>query len=663
MSFSIGGSKNKSSSQSSQRSNSLGWNSSGPIGFVRPHLFNLYNQAGMAYEQGYSPYQGAWHTGINAPMMHSMGQAFMPNNFEGANTALLNTATMPPPGQAGIGFSVQRPDIGKYRSSVMRPDMPPPGQAGIGFSVQRPDIGKYRLPPPGQAGIGFSLQPSYQQPGIPQGGYKGVPSYMNPGVAPTHGSLTDKALDAYMPQYGGVGFRDTSIRPWMQQSARWQDPRRKSDSSGLNQFQRGTNFLGGLAAGGYNPALERSIGRAQDNLIDRFGDVKKDINAQFTRSGRTGSPAHARSVGTAASDLYSALGDVDINARMGAYEADQNRRLQAAQSLGQLGLSRHEGAEGRNLQEYGIDRNALAGRYATDVGRDLGRYSTDAGLYATARNADNARYGIDVNSMDSKYAQDMGFLGRRLASADQRYGIDKQYELGMAGLGQSGEDARLRYNLGMAGVNQSRYDARLRYNLGMAGIGQSADDARLRYNLGMAGIDHSMYDSDLRHQLGMAGINQQGDDARLRYNLGMYDSDLRHQLGMAGIDHSMYDSELRHQLGMAGINQQGDAARMRYQLGAMGLIPQYRMQDLRDRESLFNMGLTARGIDQQGLDLARQQHDYLQFAPWTWLNQYANILHQAPNTSQGYNRSSSSGSTRSTGSGKNANFGISGLQL
>ena len=428
MSFGIGASKNKSSSQSrsAQSSDSLALNRSGPIQAAMPHLGNLYNQAGMAYEQGYTPYQGAWHTGPNMGMLDAV--------------------------------NASRQAVGQ----------PAPGGLAGGMPM---DMQGNEVTPGAAPGADQPAQPF----GVPVGGFQGQPSYM-------------QQLE----------------RPNFQSSAQWRDPERERTLAGLQHYNRGAGLLGGMAeGGGGNPALEAAIARSQENLTDQYGDVRNRINQQFTGAGRTGSPSHARSIGESAGDLMGALGDVDTSLRFAAYDADQNRRLQAAQSLGQLGLGRHEGAEGRNVQAYGIDAGLAGQRYNTDVGADLQRYGIGADLYKA-----------DLGSQDKRYGIDAALAGQQQGLDAQRYGIDRQYDLGLRG----------------------------------------ADRA--------------------------------------------------------------------------------------------------------DRQSLFDLSSQLRDVGQQGLDAQRAQHDYLRFAPWNWMNQYSNILHQAPSESLGYNRATSRGTTTSSsaGSGRSANF-------
>ena len=96
----------------------------------------------------------------------------------------------------------------------------------------------------------------------------------------------------------------------------------------------GQSALGQMAGGGPNPYLDAMFGQAAGGLTRQFQEATMPgIHAAFGGAGRTGSGAHQAALGSAQGELSRGLGGLASQIYGGAYDADQARRLAAAQSL------------------------------------------------------------------------------------------------------------------------------------------------------------------------------------------------------------------------------------------------------------------------------------------------------------------------------------------
>lgn len=92
-------------------------------------------------------------------------------------------------------------------------------------------------------------------------------------------------------------------------------------NAGGQQTTAGINTLNQFAGGGENPYLDKMFNKSAEMVRD-------NTQAAFSKAGRYGSTANQET-------LQNGMNDLATNIYGGAYESDQNRRMGAAQQLGQ----------------------------------------------------------------------------------------------------------------------------------------------------------------------------------------------------------------------------------------------------------------------------------------------------------------------------------------
>lgn len=133
-------------------------------------------------------------------------------------------------------------------------------------------------------------------------------------LAPLARAYTDKAM-----QVGNMGFT----------------PYTGNRFAGLSQ---GQNDAGGFyrqqMGAGTNPYLDAMVGKAQGNLVDQYNNViRPQQDALAARSGSFGNSGVDALVGQQQKQLLGGLSDISTQMYGGQYNADQNRRFDAAQGL------------------------------------------------------------------------------------------------------------------------------------------------------------------------------------------------------------------------------------------------------------------------------------------------------------------------------------------
>ena len=114
--------------------------------------------------------------------------------------------------------------------------------------------------------------------------------------------------------------------------------------SGNQQTTAGIDTLNQFASGGANPYLDRMFNKSAEMVRD-------NTQAAFSKAGRYGSTANQET-------LQNGMNDLATNIYGGAYESDQNRRMGAAQQLGQT----QQNDMNRQLGSLG-----MLGGYANDA--------------------------------------------------------------------------------------------------------------------------------------------------------------------------------------------------------------------------------------------------------------------------------------------------------
>ena len=155
------------------------------------------------------------------------------------------------------------------------------------------------------------------------------------------------------------------------------------------------NTLQDLSRGGVNPYLE-GMGEAGLGQIGRNynRNIMPGIDTESIMSGQAGGSRHGVAQGIAASDANQQSTDFIQNLYGGAYDADQNRRLQAAGGLEQMqqgAQATRLGAEGQynqnmfNQASFNEQNNLNAANYADQNAMNQGNLAS-----AIATNQSNA---------------------------------------------------------------------------------------------------------------------------------------------------------------------------------------------------------------------------------------------------------------------------------
>lgn len=200
------------------------------------------------------------------------------------------------------------------------------------------------------------------------------------------GPLAD-ALKAYFgqtgtgaPQLGDTSGLAAGMTP--EQNALLQQMIQGAGQSGAQNplVQASASNLGQIAGGQGNPFLDAMVQSAQGDLQRQFeGSIVPQLLSRFTARGQQvqgdGSSAFAHEAGLTSNDFMRALSGVETSLRGGAYDADQNRRLGAAQAQGQLGTQIN--ADDFNKLKSTFDASALP-QLVKDLGiqRGLEAYNT-----------------------------------------------------------------------------------------------------------------------------------------------------------------------------------------------------------------------------------------------------------------------------------------------
>lgn len=133
-------------------------------------------------------------------------------------------------------------------------------------------------------------------------------------LAPLARAYTDKAM-----QVGNMGFTPYTGQRFAGLS------HGQNDAGGFYRQQMGS---------GTNPYLDAMVGKAQGNLVDQYNNViRPQQDALAARSGSFGNSGVDALVGQQQKQLLGGLSDISTQMYGGQYNADQNRRFDAAQGL------------------------------------------------------------------------------------------------------------------------------------------------------------------------------------------------------------------------------------------------------------------------------------------------------------------------------------------
>lgn len=318
---------------------------------------------------------------------------------------------------------------------------------------------------PGQLNTGWSAPMNAANYSAPSIGTSYNPSMVGTGFSP--GQLTT----SYDPQQVSTSFDPGSLNTSY------------GAAGGVNAQQIGTDFdfdavntafyadplnpyaqqsLASTSQGGYlgsNPYLDDVYNVASNRMTESFNEATMpSIAAQFGGAGRTGSEAHASAAGRASAELAEGLQGLAGDIYAPAYEAERNRMIQAASSLGQLGL----GAGAQSLQAQELASAAERANQAADL---------QAQGYGLSAAQSNQAADVQAQQASLQAAMQAQQLGANAAIAQQQAALQAQQ------MGLQGELANQAAGLQAFGLTSAAEQAQQRAALQAQQLGLTAEQA------------------------------------------------------------------------------------------------------------------------------------------------------------------------------------------
>lgn len=235
-----------------------------------------------------------------------------------------------------------------------------------------------------------------------------------------YGGLSDAQQFAGSPAAGSLGASNQYVQDVLSQSP--------SLSQSINSVSGAIDpavqqQLAGTAQGnflGSNPYLDDAFNNAASNVTQQFNEtVMPGIAAQFGSAGRTGGGIHSQTVGNAAGQLGDSLSQLASDIYAPAYESERNRQIDAAGTLGQLGM----GTAGLGADLYGGEQQ-----------RRLGAAGLGGDLYSAQNQADMSRLGLASNLYLGERGLGQDAMGMGMDSTLGLYGLSQQGALGGMGM-------------------------------------------------------------------------------------------------------------------------------------------------------------------------------------------------------------------------------------
>lgn len=270
----------------------------------------------------------------------------------------------------------------------------------------------------------------------------------------------------------------------------------------MSQFGAGgqaAGQLGGTAQGdflGSNPYLDQMFDTASSRAGEAFNEqTMPGIAAMFGSGGRTGSGMQAQVAENATENFGRDLQGMAADIYAPSYEAERDRQIQAANSLG-----------GMNLEGQGMGANTWGGEQQ----RRLGAAGLGGDLYSRMSQDDLGRLGLGQNL----------YMGERgLQQGGAQFGMN--YDQSARGMG---------FDMYNSGLDRQFDSANSQNQYGLGGMGMQNDMyGNISQDMGRAGaIAPSLYNMDWGNIQQMMGVgnmveNQGRDvlaDEMNRYNFG-----------------------------------------------------------------------------------------------------------------------------------------------
>lgn len=154
---------------------------------------------------------------------------------------------------------------------------------------------------------------------------------------------------------------------------------------------------------GNNPYLDDMAKAATDSVREQFSEsVMPSLNATFSMGGRTGSRAHTDAVGKASEGLADTISNMTSDIYGSNYQSDMDRKLQAADSLGNLEVNEFSANSSDDIARRGLGADLYLGS------RGL---SNDAASTALSDNLGRESLGKDYDINRRNLAQDATSTG------------------------------------------------------------------------------------------------------------------------------------------------------------------------------------------------------------------------------------------------------------
>lgn len=141
-----------------------------------------------------------------------------------------------------------------------------------------------------------------------------------------------------------------------------QDATRNRAMYGSQALQGANNYVNSTLAGGPNPYTDEMVNQVTGDISRNFRDATApNMMAQFNSAGAYGGSAQQQAMQGAQGAMADSIGQAATSIRSGAYEADQNRKMQAAQFAPQLAREDY----------YDMDRLGLQGSQQQNLWQSL----------------------------------------------------------------------------------------------------------------------------------------------------------------------------------------------------------------------------------------------------------------------------------------------------
>lgn len=226
----------------------------------------------------------------------------------------------------------------------------------------------------------------------------------------------------------------------------------------------------------------------------------------------------------------------------------------------------YQASQNRDLQRYGIEKQAQSAKYGADSALQGSMYGADNSLKGSMHSADTSlqgsMYGSDSALKGSMYGTDASTHIAGMNNATTQRGQDQNYNLGMGqnqiGLQNANTNATQVGNQYTLGQGQNANQATANQNSYSLGTSQNANQATANqnsYNLGQGQNANQATANQNSYRLGVGNLQLGAQNNANAYDLGLRGNDL----GYATLDANTYQNNVSNQFNAArlGLDVQG----------------------------------------------------------------------------------------------------------